>query len=65
MRIGVPGDPITTPPVTQPQATTDKITYYQWLSTELKRLHTALKQAREELKTDDNANFVALDLFLN
>jgi len=57
MRIGVLGDPITTPSVTQPEATTDKITYYQWLSTELKRLHTALKQAREELKTDDKRRY--------
>jgi len=53
IRIGVPGDPITTPPLTPSNVTTDRITYYQWLSTESKRLHTALKQARVELKIED------------
>jgi len=31
----------------------DRVAYYRWLSTELKRLHAAVKQAREDQKVLD------------
>ena len=47
MRIGIPGDPITTSSPNQSNVSAVRIAYYQWLSTELKRLHSAVKQARQ------------------
>ena len=49
MRLGIPGHP---KPATS-DAAPDKLAYYRWLSTELQRLHKAVKITREEMKLDD------------
>jgi len=46
MPLGIPGEP-------QPRLSdtkSDKLAYYRWLTTELKRLHAAVKESREEMK---------------
>jgi len=48
-RLGVPGEPKITVPDVEP----DKIAYYRWLSTELKRLHEAVKANHAELKIEE------------
>jgi len=47
--LGVPGDV----PKTLPDVEPNKIEYYRWLSTELKRLHDAVKINRAEVKIDE------------
>jgi len=49
MRLGIPGHP---KPATFDVAP-DKLAYYRWLSTELQRLHKAVKITREEMKLDE------------
>jgi len=46
---GIPGEP----PATPSDVDHDRVAYYRWLSTELKRLHAAVKQAREDQKVLD------------
>ena len=53
MRLGIPGDPIPLPP----DVTPDRVVYYRWLSTELKRLHKAVKESRDELKIEEKAMY--------
>jgi len=48
-RLGIPGEP----KIIVPEVELDKIAYYRWLSTELKRLHEAVKANRAELKIDE------------
>jgi len=90
MRIGIPSDPRTAPPVTvqsadvqgphtettaartgsapinaEPRAPqsdrtepmTDPTSYYRWLSTELKRVHDAVKVGREHIKVVDKMKY--------
>ena len=57
MRIEVFGDPITTLSLNKSNVTANRMAYYQWLSTKLKRSHTAMKQTREELKTNDKRRY--------
>jgi len=49
IRVGIPGDPPLTPSDVQPY----RVAYYRWVSTELKWLHAAVKEAREEQKLQD------------
>jgi len=49
MRLGIPGDPPETPSDVEP----DRVAYNRWVSTELKWLHAAVKEAREEQKIQD------------
>jgi len=49
MRLEIPGDP----PPAPPEIPADKLTYYRWLTTELQRLHKAVKQTRDEQKEED------------
>ena len=49
MPLRVPGDPPQTPNDIDP----DRVAYYRWLSTELQRLHTAVKEVREQQKVAD------------
>ena len=53
MRLGIPCDPQPTPP----ELSTDKIAYFQWLATELRRLHAAVKSEREDQKLIDKATY--------
>jgi len=46
LRLGIPGDPHPVGSDTK----SDKLAYYRWLTTELKRLHAAVKESREEMK---------------
>jgi len=48
-RLGVSGDPKITLPDVEP----NKIAYYRWLSTKLKRLHEAVRTNRAELKIEE------------
>ena len=49
MRLAIPGHP--KPAISD--VAPDKLAYYRWLSTELQRLHKAVKITREEMKLDD------------
>jgi len=49
VRLGVPGDYKITLPDVEP----NKNAYYRWLSTELKRLHEAVRTNRAELKIEE------------
>jgi len=49
MPLGIPGES----PATSSDVDHDRVAYYRWLSTELKHLHTAVKQAREDQKVLD------------
>jgi len=49
MRLGIPVDP----PLTPSDVELDRVAYYRWLSTELKRLHAAVKENREEQKVQE------------
>jgi len=53
MRIEIPADPPSAPP----EIPADKLTYYRWLTTELQRLHKAVKQTRDEQKEDDRKSY--------
>jgi len=35
----------------------DRVDYYQWLATELQRLHGALKRAKEDLKATEKQTY--------
>jgi len=47
--MGIPSEP----PATASDDDHDTVAYFKWLSTELKHLHTAVKQAREDQKVLD------------
>ena len=53
MRLGLPGDPETTPP----EIPKDQVCYYRWLSTEIRRLHEAVKKSRCEAKVEDKSYY--------
>jgi len=67
MRIGVPGDPSTAQQTTVQSAEltrmdtmsgwADPTGYYKWLSTELKRIHEAVKIKREKVILDDKTKY--------
>jgi len=56
MRLGVPGDPVAAQS-TLPDISPDRVAYYKWLSTELRRLHDAAKAVREDVKLDDKVRY--------
>lgn len=53
LNLGVPCDPHVTPP----DVPKDKIAYFQWLATELRRLHDAIRKSREEAKAVDKMTY--------
>ena len=53
MRLGIPGDPSAAQISALPDVAPDRVAYYKWLSTELRRLHDAAKVVRDEVKQDD------------
>jgi len=54
MPLAVPGQPISTPLDVQP---TDRMSHFNWPSTELCRLHEAVKSMRQNIKMDDKARY--------
>ena len=57
MRLSVPGAPRVVSAPASTDVSPDRVDYYKWLSTELRRLHDSVKTSREEVKQDDKLRY--------